>query len=250
MTVDRECGQRGARGTEFAGSDEITRPPRRFPATAACFLRRGYSFSPYCWPGRRCAGGSGPSPVPVIMLTAKGEESDRHYSRPRARRRRLRVQAVLPKKLTARVKAVLRRARGSLASPPGAPALCCLAQRIAQFQLAIPIAAQRRRLRHRSQLPSRPQHRRRQRRYQLHRPTVRRASKVGSPQAIWPTPQCVHCRYFRPASRSAIRQSSQTRSGPPRCRTPPIPTVVPATRSTAPLLLEPLPSSPKLPTRR
>jgi DNA-binding response OmpR family regulator len=61
------------------------------------------------------------APVPVIMLTAKGEESDRiiglelgaddYVSKPFS-----------PKELTARVKAVLRRARGPLTAP-GTPAM-------------------------------------------------------------------------------------------------------------------------------
>ena len=47
------------------------------------------------------------SRTPVVMLTARGEETDR--ARPRARRRRLHHEAVQRRELAARIRAVLRR---------------------------------------------------------------------------------------------------------------------------------------------
>jgi len=59
------------------------------------------------------------APVPVIMLTARGEEADRIVGS--AGGRRLRVQALLSRELTARIKAVLRGAAGSVATSGDEP---------------------------------------------------------------------------------------------------------------------------------
>ena len=62
-------------------------------------------------------------------------------------------------------------------------------------------------------------HPRRRRRCQPRRPTARRASRAGFPQAIWPKPS-VRAVQVLPARRQGWRSCdpARTRSGPPRCR--------------------------------
>lgn len=60
------------------------------------------------------------APVPVIMLTARGEESDRVIGLELGADDYV-AKPFSPKELVARVRAVLRRARGPLAATPGGP---------------------------------------------------------------------------------------------------------------------------------
>ncbi len=62
------------------------------------------------------------APVPVIMLTARGEESDRVIGLERGADDYV-AKPFSPKELVARVRAVLRRARGPLAPTPSGPHL-------------------------------------------------------------------------------------------------------------------------------
>jgi len=62
------------------------------------------------------------APVPVIMLTALGEETDRIVGLELGADDYV-AKPFSPRELTARVKAVLRRANGPLAAPPEAPAV-------------------------------------------------------------------------------------------------------------------------------
>ena len=60
------------------------------------------------------------APVPVIMLTARGDESDRVVGLELGADDYV-AKPFSPKELVARVKAVLRRASGPLSTPPGVP---------------------------------------------------------------------------------------------------------------------------------
>jgi DNA-binding response OmpR family regulator len=81
------------------------------------------------------------APVPVIMLTAKGEESDRVIGLELGADDYV-AKPFSPKELTARVKAVLRRARGPLAATtPGTPSM------LTAGELVVDVAARQARLR-------------------------------------------------------------------------------------------------------
>jgi DNA-binding response OmpR family regulator len=79
------------------------------------------------------------APVPVIMLTAKGAEADRVVGLELGADDYL-AKPFSPRELTARVKAVLRRARGPLAAPPAGP------EHLVDGDLAVDVAARQARL--------------------------------------------------------------------------------------------------------
>jgi DNA-binding response OmpR family regulator len=79
------------------------------------------------------------APVPVIMLTAKGAEADRVVGLELGADDYL-AKPFSPRELMARVKAVLRRARGPLAAPPSGP------ERFLDGDLAVDVAARQARI--------------------------------------------------------------------------------------------------------
>ncbi len=79
------------------------------------------------------------APVPVVMLTAKGAEADRVVGLELGADDYL-AKPFSPRELTARVKAVLRRAQGPLAAPASGP------QRLVDGDLTVDVAARQARL--------------------------------------------------------------------------------------------------------
>lgn len=79
------------------------------------------------------------APVPVVMLTAKGAEADRVVGLELGADDYL-AKPFSPRELTARVKAVLRRAQGPLAAPAGGP------PRLVDGDLTVDVAARQARL--------------------------------------------------------------------------------------------------------